>query len=101
MPNLPALCRRFNRRMGQAFLSSCIMIVCQVALVGIALFPNLVTASNAGQDGVHSLTIYNAASSNETLWIMAIIAFIGMPMVAAYTAIIYWTFRGKARSELY
>jgi cytochrome d ubiquinol oxidase subunit II len=91
----------FNRRMGQAFLSSCTMIVCQVALVGMALFPNLVTASNAGQDGVQSLTIYNAASSDATLWIMAVIAFIGMPLVATYTAIVYWTFRGKARADLY
>jgi cytochrome d ubiquinol oxidase subunit II len=91
----------FNRKIGQAFLSSCTMIACQVALVGIALFPNLVTASNAGQDGVQSLTIRNAASSETTLWIMMIIAFIGMPLVAAYTAIVYWTFRGKARADLY
>jgi cytochrome d ubiquinol oxidase subunit II len=91
----------FNRRIGQAFASSCLMIACQVVLVGVALFPNLVAASNAGVDGVESLTIYNAASSRETLWIMFIIALIGMPLVATYTAIVYWTFRGKAQADGY
>jgi cytochrome d ubiquinol oxidase subunit II len=91
----------FNKQMGQAFLSSCTMIACQVVLVGVALFPNLVTASNAGEGGVVSLTIHNAASSEKTLWIMAIIALIGMPLVATYTAIVYWTFRGKARADGY
>jgi cytochrome d ubiquinol oxidase subunit II len=91
----------FARRMGQAFLSSCTMIVCQVVLVGVALYPNLVTASNAGLNGVESLTIRNAASSSKTLWIMCIIAFIGMPLVATYTAIVYWTFRGKAKADAY
>ncbi|HEY0592420.1 MAG TPA: cytochrome d ubiquinol oxidase subunit II [Thermoanaerobaculia bacterium] len=43
------------------------------------------------------MTIYNAASSPKTLGIMAIIAALGMPFVLAYTAVIYWTFRGKVR----
>ena len=70
-------------------------------LVGVALYPNLVTASNAGENRAVSLTIHNAASSEKTLWIMAIIAFIGMPLVATYTAIVYWTFRGKAKADGY
>ena len=65
------------------------------------MYPNLVTASNAGQDGVESHTIRNAASSHATLWIMCIIAFIGMPLVATYTVIVYWTFRGKAKANAY
>lgn len=85
---------------GWAFLSSCLTIACQVLLVGFALFPNLVTASNANE-GVSSITIYNGASSQATLWTMFIIALIGMPMVASYTAIVYWTFRGKAKVEGY
>jgi cytochrome d ubiquinol oxidase subunit II len=91
----------FNKRMGQAFLSSSTMIVCQVVLVGVALHPNLVAASNAGENGVVSLTIYNAASSHETLGIMALIALVGMPLVISYTAIVYWTFRGKAQADAY
>lgn len=91
----------FNQQIGQAFLSSCLTIACQVFLVGFALFPNLVTASNAGTDRVVSLTIYNAASSQATLHTMFIIALIGMPLVVSYTAIVYWTFRGKVKVDGY
>ena len=36
-------------------------------------------------------------SSPKTLRIMAVIAAMGMPFVLAYTAVIYWTYRGKVR----
>jgi cytochrome bd ubiquinol oxidase subunit II len=82
----------FADRPGQAFVSSCITIVAMVTLFSIALWPNLVTASNNPD---FSLSIYRAASSNGTLGRMLIIACIGMPMVTAYTAIVYWTFRKR------
>jgi cytochrome d ubiquinol oxidase subunit II len=82
----------YHDRPGQAFISSCITIIALVTLFSIALWPNLVTARN---DPANSLTIYRAASSPKTLWIMFIIAMIGMPLVLAYTAIIYWTFRRR------
>ena len=63
-----------------------------VGLFGVALFPNLVTALG---DESRSLTVWNAASSEKTLEIMLVIAAVGMPFVIAYTAAIYWTFRGK------
>ena len=68
--------------------------------VGVALYPNLVTASNADAT-ITSLTVHNAASSQKTLGIMLVIALLGMPMVLAYTAIVYWTFRGKAKADVY
>jgi cytochrome d ubiquinol oxidase subunit II len=76
----------------QAFLSSALTIVCLVSLFGLALFPNLVTASN---QPTNSLTVYNAASSEGTLWTMFVIALIGMPFVLTYTTAVYWTFRGR------
>lgn len=76
----------------QAFASSAITIVCLVALFSIALFPNLVTANNNER---HSLTVYNAASSEGTLWTMLVIVLIGMPFVLTYTVAVYWTFRGR------
>ena len=82
----------FLNRPGQAFLSSCITIAALVSLFSLALWPNLVPASN---DPARSLTIYTAASSTKTLGIMFIIALIGMPLVLTYTAIIYWTFRRR------
>ncbi len=80
----------------EAFASSCAVIATLVMLFGLALFPNLVTASN---DPANSVTIFSAASSAKTLTIMLIIAIIGMPFVLAYTGIIYWAFRGKVRLD--
>ena len=80
----------------QAFLSSCAVIATLVMLFGLALYPNLVTASN---DPALSVTIFSAASSAKTLTIMLIIAGIGMPFVLAYTSIIYWAFRGKVKLD--
>jgi len=76
----------------QAFASSTVNILCLVFLFGMALFPNLVTASNEARN---TLTIYNAASSYGTLRTMFIIVLIGMPFVVAYTTAVYWTFRGR------
>jgi len=75
-----------------AFISSSAAIAALVFLFGMALFPNLIRSS---LDPAWSLTIHNAASSQKTLGIMRNIAVIGMPFVLAYTAVIYWTFRGK------
>jgi cytochrome bd-type quinol oxidase subunit 2 len=66
------------------------------ALFGAALYPNLVTAAN---DPARSLTVLNAASSPRTLTIMLVIAAVGMPFVATYTGVIYWTFRGKVKLD--
>lgn len=88
----------FHERFGQAFLSSCVTITCLVFLRSMALFPKLVTASNEPALG---LTIYTAASSQATLWIMFIFAMIGMPLVLMYTRIVYRTFHGKVGSEQY
>lgn len=76
----------------QAFLSSGVSIAALVSLFGLALWPNLVNASN---DPMHSLTIYNAASSPSTLWTMFLIAVIGMPFVLTYTILVYRAFRGR------
>jgi cytochrome bd ubiquinol oxidase subunit II len=96
MANIPRCI--YLKKILQAFLSSSLGIACQVILVGVALFPNLVTASN---DPAYSLTTYNAASSQKTLGIMLVIALIGMPAVVSYTAVVYWTFRGKVTEDIY
>jgi cytochrome d ubiquinol oxidase subunit II len=83
-------------RPGQAFASSCVVIATLTLLFGLALYPNLVAASNVP---ANSVTIFSAASSPKTLTIMLIIAAVGMPFVIAYTAIVYWTFRGKVRLD--
>ena len=77
-----------------AFVSSGITIIALVCLFGLALWPNLVTASN---NPTGHLTIYNAAASEKTLGIMLIIALIGMPFVLTYTIVVYRTFRGRVQ----
>lgn len=93
--NIP---REINQeRDGRAFLSSCVNIICLLALYGIGTYPNVVRAIN---DPDHlSLTIYNSASSLKTLEILILIAIIGVPLVVSYTIAIYWIFRGKVKLE--
>ena len=85
----------YRRKPAAAFASNCASILAFVFLLMAALFPNMVTAT----DPARSLTLYDAASSSKTLAIGLIIVAIGMPCVLTYTAIIYWTFRGKTKLE--
>jgi len=78
-----------------AFMSSVATIGAFVFLLAMAIFPNMVISTI--DPATNSLTIYNAASSEKTLGIMATIAVLGMPIVLTYTGIIYWTFRGKVK----
>ena len=77
-----------------AFTSSCATIAALTFFFGVALFPELVHSS---LDPAWSLDVYNAASSQKTLAIMRNIAFLGMPFVLAYSAVIFWVFRGKVK----
>jgi cytochrome d ubiquinol oxidase subunit II len=79
-----------------AFISSSCAIAAMLGLVAIGIFPNLVLSTPNPE---YSLTIYNGASSGKTLSIMLIIALIGIPFVVAYTASIYWIFRGKVKLD--
>ncbi len=85
----------YSQKFGQAFISSCVNILCLVTLFGISTFPNLVYSTGTGP----SLTLENAASSQGTLWLMTIIAMIGVPFILSYTAVIYWTFRHPIEIE--
>jgi cytochrome d ubiquinol oxidase subunit II len=84
----------FRNRAGQAFASSCATILAMTFFFGVALFPDLVHSSLNPE---WSLDVYNGASSQKTLAIMRNIAFMGVPFVMAYTAAIFWVFRGKVK----
>ncbi|GAB4300286.1 MAG: cytochrome d ubiquinol oxidase subunit II [Desulfuromonadia bacterium] len=81
---------------GKAFASSCVTILSVVATGVIGLFPNLIPSSI---DPVHSLTIYNSSSSQYTLTIMTIVAFIFVPIVIAYKIWVYRVFRAPVTEE--
>jgi len=84
----------FRNRALYAFVSSSATIAALTFFFGVALFPDLVYSSLNPQ---WSLDAYNAASSQKTLAIMRNIAFMGIPFVLAYTATIFWVFRGKVK----
>jgi len=90
--SIPGIIRSGNEM--RAFLASCLTMVLLMAVLGISYFPNLVISH---PDPANSLTIYNVASSQKTLANMLVIAVIGVPIVLAYTASIYWIFRGKTK----
>jgi cytochrome bd ubiquinol oxidase subunit II len=80
----------------RAFLSSSASIALLLVLFAIGIFPNIVLSNPVIEN---SLNIYNAASSHKTLWIMLIVAIIGMPFVIAYTIIIYKVYKGKVKLD--
>lgn len=84
-------------RDGRAFISSCVNIVCLLALYAIGSYPNVVRAINDPYN--LSLTIFNSSSSSLTLKILILIALIGVPLVVSYTIFIYWIFRGKVKLD--
>ncbi|MBU3665390.1 MAG: cytochrome d ubiquinol oxidase subunit II [Chthoniobacterales bacterium] len=78
----------------RAFLSSCAAMALLMALFGLTVYPDMVLSM---PDPQNSLTIYNAASTPKTHTIMLVIAVIGVPVVLAYTASVYYIFRGKVK----
>jgi cytochrome d ubiquinol oxidase subunit II len=79
-----------------AFLSSCAAMAGLMAIFGIGMYPDLVFCNT---EPANSLTAFNAASSRKTLGVMFTIALIGVPVVLAYSASIYWIFRGKVKLD--
>src|SRR5512133_250957 len=79
-----------------AFIFSCLTIafVCFTGIAG--LFPNLLPSS---LDPASNLTIYNSSSSPYPLKVMAIVAFIFVPIVIAYKIWVYRIFRARVTNE--
>ncbi len=82
---------------GSAFLCSCGSIALFLTLFPIGTFPILVRSSIDPSN--FSVTIANSASSPLTLKILALMVFIGVPLVLLYGIYIYRVFRGKVRLD--
>ena len=79
-----------------AFIASATMIALLMGTVAAGLYPVMLPSSiNPDYD----LTVTNAASAENTLTVMFVIALIGMPFVLLYTAGVYYFFRGKVRLD--
>jgi cytochrome bd ubiquinol oxidase subunit II len=92
--NVPRQIKKGRYR--RAFASSSATIALLLITVGIDVFPNLVYS--LGQPS-NSITIHNGASSIRSMHILLIIALIGTPLVATYTAFVFWTFKGKVHLD--
>jgi len=84
-------------RDGWAFVSSCISITFLLSLFALGTFPVIVASTIEPE--LRNLTIYNTASTPNTLVTLLIIVAIGLPLVFAYSYWVYRTFRGKVRLD--
>ena len=76
----------------KAFVASSSMILLLLVAAAVGMHPNLLISSI---EAANNLTIYNAASEQNTLVVALVIALIGMPFVLLYTSGVYYIFRGK------
>ena len=77
-----------------AFLASAATVAAIVATAGIALFPFLLPSSTHPE---MSLTVWDASSSQLTLFVMLLATAILLPIILAYTAFALRVMRGKVR----
>jgi cytochrome d ubiquinol oxidase subunit II len=68
------------------FLSALALFVLSFLGLGISFYPYMVPPS---------LTIWDVAAPDESLWFLLVGALALVPMILAYTGYAYWVFRGK------
>ncbi|EEX36129.1 cytochrome d ubiquinol oxidase subunit II [Vibrio metschnikovii] len=79
-----------------AFISASFINACIILTAGFAMFPFIIPSSF---DPSHSLTLWDATSSELTLNIMTGVAFVMVPIILCYTAFSYRTMFGRLDSE--
>ena len=79
------------RRSGLAFIASALGIFGIIATAGVSMFPFLMPSSIAP---AASLTVWDASSSQLTLFVMLLATLIFLPIVLIYTSIVFRALRG-------
>lgn len=79
-----------------AFIFSALTMSFLLILVALELYPVMVMST---VDPMYDITVYNAASSENSLRIMLNITAIGGPLVLLYTVFVYKTFWGKVKLD--
>ncbi len=92
--NIPRLVSR--KQHGWAFFFSSLTVALLLGLVAVELYPVMLLSTISPE---YSLDVYRAAASEKSLGIMLLIAAIGAPLVLAYTAFVFWTFKGKVKLD--
>lgn len=81
---------------GKAFISHSVAIFGIISTVGLTLFPFILPSSF---DPNASLTIWDASSSEFTLWVMLIAAIIFVPIIIFYASWVFMVLRGKVTDK--
>ncbi|MFS0885428.1 cytochrome d ubiquinol oxidase subunit II [Aeromicrobium sp. 179-A 4D2 NHS] len=89
---LGGLAASLRGRDGWAFLGTAVAIAAVVAMLFLALFPNVMPSSTSE---LFNLTTENASSTPYTLKIMTWVAVFFTPIVVLYQAWSYWVFRKR------
>jgi cytochrome bd ubiquinol oxidase subunit II len=79
-----------------ALAGSSLTTVGVIATVGLSMFPFILPSSS---DPRSSLTVFNASSSDSTLFLMVIATVVFLPIVLAYTYWVYWVLWGRVTHD--
>jgi cytochrome bd ubiquinol oxidase subunit II len=80
------------KKAGLAFIFSGLVIAGVILTAGFSMFPFVMPSST---DPNHSLTLWDATSSQKTLGIMLIVTLIFIPIILLYTSWVFRVLRGK------
>ena len=83
-------------RSGLAFIASALGIFGIIATAGVSMFPFLMPSNIAPTAG---LTVWDASSSQLTLFVMLVATLIFLPVVLVYTAIVFAVLRGAVTAK--
>lgn len=94
----PLLALLFTRagRAGVAFIASAVGILGIISTAGLSMFPFLMPSNIAP---AASLTVWDASSSQRTLFVMLVCTLIFLPIVLIYTSIVFRVLRGAVTSR--
>ncbi|MBC8108767.1 MAG: cytochrome d ubiquinol oxidase subunit II [Anaerolineae bacterium] len=84
------------KRPALAFAGSSLSLFGIVATPGLAMFPFLLPSSTTPD---HSLTVWDASSSPNTLWTMLLVTAVFLPIILAYTSWVLRVVFGPAKHD--
>lgn len=88
----------FLKKFKIAMLSSSLSIAGIIGTVGVSMFPVLLpSSSNPSQ----SLLVWDASSSQLTLWLMLLVGLVFFPIIIAYTTWVYRIMKGPVTKAMF
>jgi len=85
-----------DRKPGMSWISSSVSVAGIAATAGLSMFPFVLPSSTHPSQ---SLLMWNATSSQQTLWLMFLATAIFIPLIVAYTSWVFRVLRGKVTVE--